>query len=48
MKLLHHFYSTIWVRPFASQDGGISQLQSNVYLNWFETCAALVAKVTNQ
>ena len=30
------------------QGGVISPLLSNIYLHWFETCAALVAKGTNQ
>ena len=30
------------------QGGVISPLLSNVYLHWFETCAMLVAKATNQ
>ena len=29
------------------QCGVISPLLSNIYLHWFETCAMLVAKVTN-
>ena len=30
------------------QGGVISPLLSNIYLHWFETCAMLVAKATNQ